>query len=50
VPCNHHALIAVNTRLVSVVMVGLESRVPRLGQLAMLVMRVVPWEVGLVAR
>jgi hypothetical protein len=47
VPCNHHALIAVNTRLVTIVMDGLESRVPRLGQLVMLVMHVVPWDVGL---
>lgn len=47
VPYNHHALIAVNTRLVSIAMAGLESHVPKLGQLVMLVMHVVPWEVGL---
>jgi hypothetical protein len=41
VPCGHRALIAVNTRLVTAVMPGLQSGVPRLNQLAMAVVRVV---------
>lgn len=46
VSCSHHALTAVNTRMVGAVMSSLESRVSRLGQLVMVVMQVISWKIS----